>query len=158
MNKMWAPWRIKYVSKPKDKKCILCRAAKNKKLDKKLFVILRGKYSFSVLNIYPYNNGHFMVSPYRHVKNLEQLKKEEILDLYEVIKRTKRLTDKVLKPEGYNLGVNLGRVGGAGIDGHTHIHVVPRWQGDTNFMPVIHNTKVISQSLTDLYSKLTKNK
>ena len=99
-----------------------------------------------------------MVSPYRHVKNLEQLKKEEVLDLYNVIKKTKRLTDKVLKPKGYNLGVNLGRVSGAGIDDHIHIHVVPRWQGDTNFMPVIHNTKVISQSLTDLYSKLTKIK
>ncbi|MBL7196883.1 MAG: HIT domain-containing protein [Candidatus Omnitrophica bacterium] len=155
MNKIWAPWRIKFIQKPKNKNCILCLASKNKKLDKKQLVIMRGKHSFSLLNIYPYNNGHFMVCPVRHVKKLEELKTEEILDLFEVIKKTKGLIDKILKPEGYNIGINLGRISGAGIDNHIHIHVVPRWQGDTNFMPVISNTKVISQSLKSLYDKLT---
>ncbi|MFC1645615.1 HIT domain-containing protein [Candidatus Omnitrophota bacterium] len=158
MNKLWAPWRIKYIQKPKSKKCILCLASKNKKSDKRLFVIKRGEYSFSLLNIYPYNSGHFMVSPIRHVKKLEELKQEEVLDLFNVIKMTKRLTDKVLKPKGYNIGINLGRIAGAGIDNHIHIHVVPRWGGDSNFMPVISNTKVISQSLGDLYNRLTKIK
>jgi len=156
MNKLWAPWRIEYVRKPKSKRCILCRASKSKKRDKKLFVVARGIYSFSILNTYPYNNGHFMVCPIRHIKKLEDLNKNEILEIYELIKKTKKMTDKVLRPDGYNMGINLGRAAGAGIDDHIHIHVVPRWQGDTNFMTVVTNTKVISQSLQDLYDKLTK--
>jgi ATP adenylyltransferase len=155
VNKIWAPWRTRYIQKPKAEKCILCTASKDKNNDKKLFVIIRGKFSFSLLNIYPYNNGHFMASPIRHIKNLEDLKNKEVLDLYDVIKKTKKLTDKILRPHGYNIGVNLGRVSGAGIDDHIHIHVVPRWSGDTNFMPVIYDTKIISQSLQDLYNKLT---
>jgi len=156
MNKIWAPWRIKYIQKNKKTKgCILCSAFKNKKSDKKQFVIIRGKYSFSLLNIYPYNNGHFMVCPNRHIKRLEQLNSKEILDLFEVIRRTKKLTDKTLKPEGYNMGINLGKISGAGIDNHIHLHVVPRWKGDVNFMPIIANTKIISQSLKSLYDELT---
>ncbi|MFH1622425.1 MAG: HIT domain-containing protein [Candidatus Omnitrophota bacterium] len=155
MNKIWAPWRIKYIQNNKKiKKCVLCFAFKNKRLDKNNFVILRGKHSFSLLNIYPYNNGHFMICPNRHVKKLEQLNSNEILDLFEVIKKTKRLTHKVLKPEGYNMGINLGKISGAGIDNHLHLHVVPRWKGDTNFMPIIANTKIISQSLKALYEEL----
>ena len=156
MNKIWAPWRIKYVQKTERKKCIFCLSSKNKKLDKKQYVVLRGRYGFSLLNIYPYNNGHFMVCPVRHVKELESLKKEEILDLFELIKKTKKVINKILKPDGYNIGINLGKISGAGIDKHLHIHVVPRWKGDTNFMPIISNTKVISQSLKDLYNKLMK--
>ena len=157
MNKIWAPWRIRYIEKSKNKEsCVLCFFAKNKKLDKKHFVILRGEYCFSVLNIYPYNNGHFMTSPLRHIKNIEDLSKEEILDIFEIIKKTKAIINSALKPNGYNIGINLGKVSGAGIDKHLHIHVVPRWQGDTNFMPTISNTKIISQSLKELYDKLTK--
>ncbi|MDD5005623.1 MAG: HIT domain-containing protein [Candidatus Omnitrophica bacterium] len=158
MNKIWAPWRIKYIRKPENKKCVLCLPSKNKAIDKKRFVILRGKHSFSVLNIYPYNNGHFMACPVKHIKKLEELKQAEILDLFDVIKKTIKLVDKALKPKGYNLGINLGKVSGAGIDKHLHIHVVPRWNGDTNFMPIISNTKVISQSLKDLYKRLVKVK
>lgn len=99
-----------------------------------------------------------MVCPNRHVKKIEQLKSMEILDIFEVIKKTKKLTDRALKPEGYNLGINLGKISGAGIDNHIHVHVVPRWKGDTNFMPIIANTKIISQSLKDLYKQLIKNK
>lgn len=154
MDKIWAPWRIKYIQKHSDKKCIFCLYSKNKRLDKKQFVIIRGKYSFSLLNIYPYNNGHFMACPIRHIKNMEALKKEEVLDLFEVIKKTNKLINKILKPKGYNVGINLGKISGAGIDKHLHIHVVPRWQGDTNFMPVVSNTKIISQSLRELYNKL----
>ena len=155
MNKIWAPWRITYIQKTKKKKryCVFCKAAEDKRNDKKLFVLLRGKESFSILNIYPYNNGHFMVSPYRHIKNIEQLSKEETLDIFDVLKKTKRVMHKVLKPEGYNIGINIGEISGAGIAGHLHIHVVPRWSADTNFMPVAANTKVISQSLQQLFKK-----
>lgn len=158
MNKIWAPWRIKYIQKPKNKNCIFCLYSKNIKSDEKQFVIFRGKHSFSLLNIYPYNNGHFMVCPVRHVKDLEALKQEEALDLFEVLKKTKKIINKILRPKGYNIGINLGTVSGAGIDKHLHIHVVPRWQGDTNFMPIISNTKIISQSLIDLYNKLIEIK
>ena len=156
MKKLWAPWRIKYVSKKtKEKKCIFC-LPKNIKSDKKKLVILRSKHSFSILNLYPYNNGHFMVCPIRHLKKIEDLKQNEITDLFKVITKTKKLIDRVLKPQGYNIGINLGKLAGAGIENHLHIHVVPRWNGDNNFMPVTAKTKVISQSLTDLYALLTK--
>jgi ATP adenylyltransferase len=146
---------MKYIQTHKQEGCIFC-LKRNKKTDRQKFVILRGKKSFSLLNIYPYNNGHFMVCPARHIKNIEQLTKEEFLDLFEVLKKTKKLIEKILKPEGFNIGINLGKVSGAGVDKHLHIHVVPRWKGDTNFMPVIANTKIISQSLKDLYNKLIK--
>lgn len=157
MDKIWAPWRIKYININKNKGCILCSIAKNRKMDRKQFVILRGEHSFSLLNIYPYNNGHFMACAMRHIKGLEDLKKQELIELFDIIKKTKKLIDKILKPAGYNIGINLGKISGAGIEGHLHIHVVPRWQGDTNFMPVISDTKVIQQSLKDLHNKLIKN-
>lgn len=158
MNKIWAPWRIKYIKRHKPKGCIFCLCAKNKKIDKQQFVILKGEHSLSLLNIYPYNNGHFMVCPKKHISNIEDLKKEEFLDLWQVLKQTKKLIKIILKPKGYNIGINLGKVSGAGIEKHLHIHVVPRWQADNNFMPVISNTKVIPQSLRDLYNKLIKVK
>lgn len=156
MNMLWAPWRVAYIQQSKHKKCILCTIGKNRKEDKKNLVLLRGKYSFSLLNLYPYNNGHFMACPLRHTKTLEGLRKEEIAELFDMIKKTKRLTDKALRPNAYNIGLNLGRVSGAGILGHIHVHVVPRWNGDTNFMPVLAHTKVMPQSLASLYHKLRK--
>lgn len=159
MNMLWAPWRMTYIhyaKQAKHKKCILCTIAKNKKQDKKNLVIIRGERTFSVLNLYPYNNGHFMVCPLRHVKTLEGLRKEEISELFDMIKKTKKLTDKTLRPNAYNIGINTGRISGAGVLGHIHIHVVPRWQGDTNFMPVIANTKVIPQYLASLHKELLK--
>ncbi len=154
MNKIWAPWRIRYIHKPITKSCIFCLSSKSNLTDKKKFVIIREKLSFSILNTYPYNNGHFMVCPFRHIKNTDELNQEEAIDILNVLNQTKRLINKALKPAGYNIGINIGRVSGAGVDQHIHIHVVPRWNGDTNFMPVIHDTKIISQSLNDLYNKL----
>jgi ATP adenylyltransferase len=107
-----------------------------------------------MLNIYPYNNGHLMISPKRHVRDLTQLKEAEMLDFIKALNKAKKLLDKVLKPDGYNIGANLGRAAGAGITGHLHLHIVPRWVGDTNFMSVTGSTKVISQSLKDLYKLL----
>lgn len=157
MKMLWAPWRMTYIhhtKQSKQKKCILCAIAKNKKQDKKNLVIVRGTYAFSLLNLYPYNSGHFMVCPLRHVKTLEGFRNEEISELFDILKKTKKLTDTTLHPNAYNIGINTGRISGAGVLGHIHIHVVPRWQGDTNFMPVIANTKVIPQSLTSLHKKL----
>ncbi|MBI5144683.1 MAG: HIT domain-containing protein [Candidatus Omnitrophica bacterium] len=151
MDRLWAPWRVKYIRNKKRKKCIFCCGAKSAQ---KNYVVFKNRYSFSMLNIFPYNNGHLMVSPKRHVKELALLKKVEVLDLFETLSVTKKLLDKVLKPDGYNIGINLGESSGAGIAGHLHIHIVCRWRGDTNFMPILANTKVISQSLAELYQQL----
>ena len=154
MKRLWAPWRIEYIQK-KSKGCIFCKTSKSKQ-DRKNFIVHRSKYCFAILNIYPYTNGHIMVAPYRHVRDIDKLKENELLDLLNVMKLVKKKLDKFLKPTGYNMGMNVGRVGGAGFDKHLHIHIVPRWRGDINFMPIIAETKVISQSLREVYSKLKK--
>lgn len=152
MDLLWAPWRIGYIRDvKKNKKCIFCQA---KTKPKKNYVFIENHYSMAMLNIYPYNNGHTLVFPLRHIDKLSALKKMEIWDMYETVNMTIELLDRVLKPEGYNLGINLSEVAGAGVKKHLHIHIVPRWKADTNFMPVIFNTKVISQSLEELYKQL----
>lgn len=155
MKKLWAPWRTKYVTKiiGKQKGCIFCRMLRENK-DKTNFIVARTKLSFAVLNIYPYNNGHVLVVPNRHVSDFLKLTMEEKKDLFGLLEAVKIKIDKTLEPGGYNIGVNLGRVAGAGFPGHLHIHIVPRWKGDSNFMPVVGNTKVISQSLNELYRRL----
>jgi len=150
MDKLWAPWRIEYVSKKVHKGCVFCRAAKSQSD----YVVFKTKYSQVLLNIFPYNNGHLMVAPIRHTKELGSLKTNEVLDLFENIKIAQALLKKVLKAEAFNIGINIGRIAGAGIVGHLHIHIVPRWSGDTNFMPTVFATKVISQSLKELHGKL----
>jgi ATP adenylyltransferase len=107
-----------------------------------------------MLNIFPYNNGHLMVSPVRHVSKLEQLKEAEIMDLFKILTKAKKLIDKILRPHGYNIGINISKSAGAGETRHLHIHIVPRWKGDTNFISTIYETRVISQSLGELYKKL----
>jgi ATP adenylyltransferase len=107
-----------------------------------------------MLNIFPYNNGHLMVSPSRHIKELSRLEDREILDLFHALSKAKELLDKVLKPQGYNIGINIDSAAGAGITGHLHLHIVPRFGGDTNFMPVLYDTKVVSQSLRELAKQL----
>jgi ATP adenylyltransferase len=151
MDKLWAPWRIKYIKRKKGKKCVFCEGIKNKR---KNYVIFKSVYSFAMLNTFPYNNGHTLVSPIRHASNLSQLKDREALDLFRSLNKVKALLDKVLKPHGYNIGINISRDAGAGFTGHLHIHIVPRWQGDTNFMPVLYDTKIVSQSLDELYKQL----
>jgi len=154
-NLLWAPWRIGYISKEnKQKKCIFCQNINSQK--KNDFVVFTNKFSFCLLNIYPYNNGHLMISPKKHVKDLSLLNKEELLDLFDSLDKAKKLLENTLKPDGFNIGINLSRSAGAGIPGHIHIHIVPRWNGDTNFMPVVSGTKVISQSLKELH-KILKN-
>lgn len=143
MKSLWAPWRSKYIYLRKNKKCIFC--------EPKDYVLEKTKYSFSILNIYPYNNGHVMVAPYRHVKALENLSDKELKDLIDLVIKTKKTLDKKLKPHGYNIGFNMGKAAGAGFAGHIHIHIVPRWTGDTNFMLAVSGTKVVSDSLDAMY-------
>lgn len=151
MDRLWAPWRSKFVRGTKKKRCIFC--LKNNP-DNKRFIVKKSKHSFALLNIYPYNNGHVMVSPYRHAKDLKALEDKELLDLIKLVRDMQCLLDKKLKPHGFNIGINVGEAGGAGYRHHLHIHIVPRWNGDTNFMPVIGNTKVVPQSLEELYKLL----
>jgi len=151
MDKLWAPWRINYIRAKKTKKCLFCQSQKPGSAK---FVIFKTRDAFALLNIFPYNNGHIMVAPTRHVKDISYLKETEIINLIRAMNRAKALLVKVLRPQGYNIGMNISAVAGAGIIGHAHIHIVPRWRGDTNFMPVINNTKVISQSLKELYQQL----
>lgn len=153
MDKMWAPWRKEYIVNKKAKDCIFCSKPKSQK-DKKNFVIKRTEFSFSMLNIFPYNNGHIMAAPFKHKKDLRDLNNEEMLDLFSLVRNTCTILDKVLKPEGFNIGINTGKVSGAGFSEHLHIHIVPRWEGDTNFMPVIFDTKIISESLSSLYQRI----
>jgi ATP adenylyltransferase len=156
MDKLWAPWRISYINKTaaRPKGCIFCAAAKKPNGNNQ--VVFKTKLSTVMLNIYPYNNGHLLISPKRHLNDPDLLNEEEVLDLFRAIKKAKSLLKKTVKPQGYNIGMNISRSSGAGIAGHIHIHLVPRWVGDTNFMPVVHNTKIISQSLKELI-KLLKN-
>jgi ATP adenylyltransferase len=145
------------VSQKKELGCLFCKITKQK-TDKKNYIVLRSKYCFVILNRFPYNNGHLLIAPYKHTANLEQLTDEEILDIYKITIKMKKIIQKVLQPSGFNIGFNLGEVAGAGITDHIHLHLVPRWRGDTNFMPVLSETKIISQSLADLYNKLKKEK
>lgn len=154
MDRLWAPWRIKYISAIREKGCIFCGSIRSfKKKRGKNYVVFRSKHSFCILNTFPYNNGHVMISPIRHVKELAQLKDQELLDLLKSVNTAIGLLKKTLKPQGFNIGINISRSAGAGIK-HIHIHIVPRWQGDTNFMPIFNNTKIVSQSLDQLYKLL----
>ncbi len=153
MNKLWAPWRKKFLTHPKPKGCIFCSKPKSRQ-DSKNLLLERGEKVFSILNLYPYNNGHLMIAPYRHVASPDQLLREEWMELFFYLQRCQKALDSLLKPDGYNMGMNVGKPAGAGFDGHVHFHIVPRWNGDTNFMPVVAGEKVISESLDALYAQL----
>lgn len=150
METIWAPWRVGYIlgdtPPPGANDCIFCDKP-GVGDDETHLVVARARFSFVLLNLYPYNNGHLMVAPYRHVARLEDLPDEEIAELMQVTRRIEPILRAKLNPDGFNIGMNVGRVAGAGIDAHLHLHIVPRWGGDTNFMPVIGETKVIPQSL-----------
>lgn len=154
MKILWSPWRIKYIEGfKKGYECIFCTKPSSKK-DKENFILKRGKYSFVIMNIFPYNPGHLMVAPYRHVSGIDELKKKEINEIMEFVKESIKILRKVYNPDGFNIGVNIGKIAGAGFDEHVHFHIVPRWAGDTNFMPVIGNTKVVSEELRRTYNRL----
>jgi len=146
---------VRYEALRKDKGCFLCKAARAEKPEEQL-VLYKGRDGLVVMNRYPYNTGHLLVAPLRHVPSLEDLEGEELCGLFSLVKRCLKLLRTALNPDGFNVGVNLGRVAGAGLEDHVHVHIVPRWNGDTNFMPIIANTKVIPEALKDTYHTLMK--
>lgn len=152
MDRLWAPWRKAYI-RPKGKKkqgCVFC-AMIRKRVSASDKILLRTAHSFAVLNLFPYNNGHTLILPRRHVKTIDQLSDLERLDWLQTYVRIEKALQDSLKPHGINVGINLGRSAGAGIPGHLHMHAVPRWTGDVNFMPVVAGTKVISESMDSVY-------
>ncbi|MEO0096556.1 MAG: HIT domain-containing protein [candidate division WOR-3 bacterium] len=153
MENLFAPWRMEYIDKNKKEGCIFCEIFKENN-DEKNFVLFRSTHSFLLLNRYPYNNGHLMVVCNLHKKELKDFGKEEILDIFNLLEKAIEALKKTFSPQGFNIGANLGEVAGAGVKDHFHIHIVPRWQGDTNFMPLLAETKVISEHLRTTYKKL----
>ncbi len=153
MKKLWAPWRMEYILQLKPQGCIFCDKPKQEQ-DRENLILYRGKTCFVIMNFYPYNNGHLMVVPYRHIAKLDKLSAEEQTEMMQAVARSCTILEKMLHCEGLNIGMNLGRVAGAGIDEHLHFHIVPRWNGDTNYMPVIGHTKVLSQGLKESWEFL----
>lgn len=158
MEKLWSPWRSKYIESFKsdeDKsKCIFCQMLDLDINDLDNLVVDKGEFTISVLNLYPYNNGHLMIIPKRHTNDFSGLSKNELAESFEKLQKAEKALAKVLNPHGFNIGANIGRIAGAGIEEHIHFHIVPRWNGDSNFMPVIGEVKVISQDLAETKSKL----
>jgi ATP adenylyltransferase len=159
MEQLWAPWRLSYVAAAKAPSaadpCFICRGLAEQD-DRHNLIALRAPRSVVVLNRFPYNNGHLLVAPRAHKGGLNDLDADELLETMETLRRMVRVLDDLMHPDGYNIGLNLGHAAGAGLPGHLHWHVVPRWHGDTNFMPLLADTKVIVQSLETLYDLLTE--
>ena len=153
MENLWAPWRIDYILSKKEAGCIFCdKPAENR--DEDNLILLRGKFNFIIMNAYPYNNGHMMVVPYRHTAMLSDWQPEEQQEMMQLASVGVEVLRKAMKPDGFNLGINMGIVAGAGVADHIHLHIVPRWNGDTNFMPVLSDTRVVSEHLRATYRKL----
>jgi ATP adenylyltransferase len=150
---IWAPWRAEFILNPKEKGCIFCNRLKMKDSLKNL-IIFRGSKAFVILNKFPYNAGHTMIVPNRHVGQIEKLTAAESAEFFQLTQKTVAALKKCLSPQSLNLGMNIGRSSGAGVPGHLHMHVVPRWQGDTNFMPVIGKTRIASIPLEPIYKAL----
>lgn len=153
MDQLWTPWRMPYLREPKPDGCIFCKKVEATD-DRAAHVLVRGKHSFITLNLYPYNNGHLLVVPYAHVPSLEHLPDETLTDLMRSVNRGLAILRAAIQPHGFNIGVNLGQVAGAGISDHVHIHVVPRWESDTNFMGIVAATRVIPEWIDDTYDRL----
>ena len=152
---LWAPWRIKYIqglSESED--CFICHNLNNPQDDGKNYVLWRTKHGIVILNRFPYNNGHLLIAPLRHIADLDHAEDVELLELFKLVRESQKVLSQTIKPHGFNIGLNLGRCAGAGLPGHFHIHVVPRWDGDTSFMSVCSETDVISQSLDELLGQL----
>ncbi len=154
MKTIWAPWRIEYLTKEKEEGCIFCEKPEEKR-DRENLILYRGETGFIIMNRYPYSNGHLMSVPYSHVKELTQLSDTERLEFMDLTIRCVEIL-KVFKPDGFNIGMNIGKAAGAGIDDHIHFHIVPRWSGDTNFMPIIGDIKVMPEYLDETYLKLAQ--
>ncbi|HBG28698.1 MAG: hypothetical protein A2Y10_12150 [Planctomycetes bacterium GWF2_41_51] len=154
-NNLWAPWRLGYIKGLTEKhECFICHNVNNPQSDADNFVLWRTKQSIVIFNRFPYNNGHLLLCPVRHVAELEELNDSELLEISKLMIACQKVLRLAINPHGFNVGINLGRSSGAGLPEHLHIHIVPRWDGDTNFMEVCADTNVISQTLKDLYQQL----
>ena len=153
MKPIWAPWRMEYIQMKKTDGCILCEKTRQDS-DAANYILYRGNKNFVIMNIYPYNAGHLMVVPYRHIATLEELTDDERQEHFAIVSRSIKVLRQVFSPAGFNLGMNIGKVAGTGIADHIHTHIVPRWQGDTNFMPVISDVRVVPEALAETYQKL----
>ena len=155
-ERLWAPWRLDYyIRQPSPEECIFCRAASSAGDEERAsHVIVRGEHCFALLNAYPYTSGHLMVSPYDHVPSIEDLDAAAVAELMALAQRSLAALRRNYGSEGFNLGINQGKVAGAGYEDHVHLHVVPRWGGDTNFMPVVGDVRVLPQSLDDAWTEL----
>ena len=153
MERLWSPWRMEYIVSRKGEGCIFCdKIADND--DQTNYILHRGEKCYVMLNLYPYNNGHLLVSPYRHVPSPEQLEGDELGEMMLMVNRSLEALRQAMYPDGFNIGINIGKAAGAGIEGHVHIHIVPRWQGDTNYIPVLADLRIIPQAFSDTYQML----
>lgn len=153
MKQLWAPWRMKYIETGNVDGCIFC-VKPGEDRDRENYILHKGKYAFALLNLYPYTGGHTMIAPYSHAGSLEALSADERAEIIELTMIATKALRQAFNPDGFNVGMNIGVAAGAGFGDHVHVHVVPRWAQDTNFMPVLADTKVISEALDDTYVKL----
>ena len=160
MDRLWTPWRYQYISgaagesKADGEACVLCSLARDEQSDEQNFVLHRAARNYVVLNLYPYTSGHLMIVPYAHEASLDSLGKQTTDELMDLAKRAQTALREAYRPEGFNLGMNLGQVAGAGVAGHVHLHALPRWAGDANFMSVVGETRVLPEDLPTTYKKL----
>ncbi|MCG3121523.1 MAG: AP-4-A phosphorylase [bacterium] len=150
---LWAPWRMQYILGSKEPGCIFCDKPRQSQ-DRENLIVQRGAACFVIMNKYPYNNGHLMIVPYRHEAQMENLTVAENQEMMALLQEAAKALKKVMSPHGFNIGMNVGKTAGAGIEAHLHFHLVPRWDGDTNFMPVVGHTKVVSEGLWETWEKL----
>ena len=156
MDHLWAPWRMEYLERDKTKRdgCVFCKKLADKSSDRENLVLFRAEYAFVLMNLYPYTNGHLLICSNEHVDTFEKLNDQSLAQIMFLAKKSMEVINSVMSPDGYNFGSNVGKAGGAGIAEHIHFHVVPRWEGDTNFMPVVGQSKVIMDGLFDTYDQL----
>ena len=159
MERLWRPWRIEYVrniESIRDEGCIFCSKPAGHD-DRDSLILHRGDTAYIIMNLYPYNTGHVMATPYRHIGDLEELSEAEMKELMDLTALAVKAIKREMQPQGFNLGMNLGKAAGAGFDEHIHMHIVPRWQGDTNFMPVVGESKVMPETIADTYERLLQS-
>mgnify|MGYP001571960511 CR=1 FL=1 len=156
MDHLWTPWRMTYLTnnQPKPDGCIFCNVLKTPEEDEKNLILHRAQHCFVILNLYPYNNGHLMIVPLDHVESIEGMSTNALTEMMTLSQHALLVLRKAYNPQAFNVGINIGAAAGAGVPGHVHLHVVPRWGGDTNFMPVISNTRVIPEMIEQTYKRL----
>ena len=150
---VWAPWRMKYIREAREDGCIF-RNRIERNDDRNDLILYRGNHGFIIMNLYPYNNGHLMVAPNRHLGDITELTGDESAELFSHVQLSVKMLKNTMNPDGFNIGVNMGKVAGAGVADHIHVHIVPRWTGDTNFMPVVGEVKIISEHILATYDSL----